>query len=304
VRFYISGSELWVEARSTSGANRLGVLIDGSLVNTVVLPKRLQRTRLWVGVGDGEHQAELLHMNETWQGEVTLARIEVRGSVLARPAPRARRLLFLGDSITCGEAVNRVAGSEKDATWWDPLGSYGALVASQLDAELHLVCYGGRGMMRDYRGREDVLNGAGLFELSVPREHTAPHWQHDSYQPHVIVVALGTNDFALSLPEFPVEQAFVAKTQSLLRRIRALHPQALVVVTDGALVNDDNPRRPQKSVLQRYLAAAVSSLRDPKVVTFWATHQAGDAADPHPTREQHAAMAVELTRFLRNRLAW
>jgi hypothetical protein len=62
--------------------------------------------------------------------------------------------------VTCGEAVGRSDGEaklcKKDSGTWDPYASYGMRLARALDAQAHLVCYGGRGLVRDWRGRSNV----------------------------------------------------------------------------------------------------------------------------------------------------
>jgi hypothetical protein len=90
-----------------------------------------------------------------------------------------------------------------------------------------------------------------------------------------------------------------------LRALRGRYPAAKIAVTEGAIVNDEaDPARPQKTLLRRYLAAAVRQLADPGVVFLPAGHYPGDATNAHPTGEQHAAMARDFEGPLWDLAGW
>src|SRR5690606_10388509 len=137
--------------------------IDGQTVKDLVLPQAESELQLWSasnGLAPDEHGmsehalpkhcAEIIHLTETWLGVVTLAGIRTDGELESPPTLPERRLLFIGDSVTCGEAVVRRPGCQKNETWWDPTQSYGALTATALNAQYQLVCFGGKGVVRDW----------------------------------------------------------------------------------------------------------------------------------------------------------
>jgi hypothetical protein len=43
-------------------------------------------------------------------------------------------------------------------------------LARALDAQVHLVSYGGRGLLRDWQGKTDVLNAPQFFQLTIAEE--------------------------------------------------------------------------------------------------------------------------------------
>ena len=229
------------------------------------------------------------------------------GADLAAPPPwPERKLLFIGNSVTCGEGADRASAAPGDtAASSDATHSYGMLLAAALGAQCHLVCYGGRGLMRDWRGRRDVLNAPEFEPLALAVENERVAWDRHAYQPDAIVVSLGTNDFNLGLGPLPEEREFVGTYLVFLRALRERYPAAKIAVTEGAIVNDEaDPARPQKAVLRRYLAATVRQLGDPGVVFLPARHYPGDAHNAHPTGEQHAAMARDLEGPLRDLVGW
>jgi lysophospholipase L1-like esterase len=296
LRVAFDAPELALEVEASSDSSRLGVVLDGGDERMVRLKRGTQRLLLAEGLAPGVHSVALVHRTETWQGVITIQGLVVeRGQFLPAPAARPRRLLVIGDSVTCGEAIDRKPDCNKNPDWWDPSASYGMLLGRALDAEVHLVCYGGRGLIRDWQGHRDVLNAPQFFELSVPDAAEPLAWNHADYTPDLIVVSLGTNDFNLALGALPSAAEYVPAYVSFVRTLRARHPMAKIVLTEGAMVSDDaDPTRPQRSVLRSYLRETVERVHDGAVSHFEASHQPGDACDPHPTREQHQRMAAEL----------
>jgi lysophospholipase L1-like esterase len=180
------------------------------------------------------------------------------------------------------------------------------LLARALDAQCHLVAYGGRGVIRDWRGKSDILNAPQFFGLAVADEPgPAPPWDHGSYVPDGVVVSLGTNDFNLALGALPEREAFVSAYVGFVKAIRQRYPDALLFITEGAIVNDESdPVRRPKTTLGEYLDEAVRRLADPRVRHVAARHYPGDACNAHPTREQHRLMARDLEPVLRSALGW
>jgi lysophospholipase L1-like esterase len=285
----------------------MGVRLDGGEPRALHLQAGEHDVVLAQGLSVGAHSVEVVHRAETWKGVVTL-----RGFLLAPgghtlppdPWPR-RKMLFIGDSVTCGEGAAAGRQCPKDSSWWDASSSYGMLLARTFDAQCHLVCYGGRGLIRDWRGKSDVLNAPQFFDLAIPEETAPPSWDHAAYVPDVVVVSLGTNDFNLAIGPLPEREAFVGAYVSFVRAVRARYPQAFVILTEGAIVSDEaDPARPQRTVLREYLGETVRRLGDARVRAVESPHYTGDGCDAHPTHEQHAAMARDLEPLIREIVGW
>ena len=298
LRVALVGSDLGLRVACSTDNCRLAAMIDGGAPHVLHLASEEHDEPIAAGLQPGRHLIEIAHRTETWQGIVTVRGLLLPpGATLESPPPwPRRRLLFIGDSVTCGEGVDRAAAVPDDtAASSDGTQSYGMLIARALDAQCHLVCFGGRGLIRDWQGRRDVANAPELFELALPSAEAPPAWDHSRYEPDVVVVSLGTNDFNLDLGPLPEEREFVDTYVEFVRKLRRRHPGAKVLLTEGAIVNDEaDPNRPQKTVLRRYLQATVERVADPAVVFVPSQHYPGDASNPHPTGPQHVAMARDL----------
>ena len=325
-RLAVDGPSLRMRGGCTTDNCRLDVTVDGGAPRIVRLARGAGDGDVLIadGLSPGVHRIELVQRTEAWQGIVLLRGfVTPHGRLVAAPPWPQRRLLFIGDSVTCGEAIDRgddcVIRHEPAAGANGGL-SYGMLLARALSAQAQLVCYGGRGLIRDWRGRRDVPNGPQIFDLAVADDRPRAVWDHASYLPDVVVVSLGTNDFNLALGPFPEREEFVTAYVAFVRAIRARYPAAAIILTEGAIVSDDqggdlsrarpgdasggDGQRPQKTVLRAYLAETARRLADPRVQVYPSPHYPGDACNSHPTRDQHAALARDLEPVIRRAAGW
>jgi hypothetical protein len=305
IRVAFSGSRLRMCATCSSPDCRLLVLVDEKAPVIVRMPQGSSELTLAAELAAGGHHVDIVRRTECWQGilEVSGFLLDADAELLTPKAWPRRKLMFIGDSVTCGEGVDRISSgpTSNKAASSDAYGSYGMVLARALDAQCHLVCFGGRGLVRDWQGKRDVLNAPQFFEFAIPEE---PYnsWNHASYVPDGIFISLGTNDFNLKLGAFPTEEEFVSAYVAFLRRLRSLYPSAQIVLTEGAIVNDKSSA--QKGVLRSYIDETLRQMPDPKLHAVPSTHYPGDASNAHPTAEQHVLMAHELEPVLRKLLGW
>ena len=303
VRF--SGVSLSLAIVSDSDTSALTVVIDHGDPTLKLLRKGEQVVSLATELNDGPHTVEVYKRTEAWQGVVTLLGLQVAsgGRLLDPPPLPTRKLMFVGDSVTCGEGVNNNATCTPDpaSPSNDAYHGYGMDLGRRLDAQVHLVCYGGRGLVRDYRGlgkSDGVLNAPEFLDLSIPSDEPANRavWDHKKWIPDGIVVSVGTNDFNLETTVPLNGDAFVDEYLKFLKSLRGQYPNATVFATEGAIVTDP--------LLRRYVQDAVGRAQDSRILWVPATHYPGNGCNGHPTREQHHRIADDLEPVLRKALTW
>ena len=251
---------------------------------------------------------ELTRRNENWQGVASFFGLSLPAGceLLAPPALPGRKLMFIGDSITCGEAIDRLPPElESTPRMANAPRSYGMLLGRQLKAQVHLVSCGGRGLTRDWQGIATGINAPQFFQLALPDEVTAK-WDHSQYQPDAIVVALGQNDLSSG---FIDEKVFTAAFANFLSDLRKVHPQAAVLFTESPMRSEDpatedgRKREFQRRCLRTVIAAAHAA-GDTRVA-FAPLHQyPGTPTNAHPVAFQHEQMAQELIGPLRELVGW
>jgi DNA-binding NarL/FixJ family response regulator len=170
------------------------------------------------------------------------------------------------------------------------------LTARALQAQVQLVCYGGRGLVRTWDNKTDALNLEDYYQLALAEKASPVPWDQSRYHPDLILVAIGTNDFAPGVPE---RERYVGAYVRLLRQLRADHPQARIALTEGSILEGA-----EKETLRAYIAEAISRSGDSRVHAVDSSRQPGEGGDDHPTLAQHAAMAAELAPQLRRIMDW
>jgi lysophospholipase L1-like esterase len=294
------GRALSLHARASAEVF-LDVLVDAG---------KPRRVRLGAGEGTceilrspeaSEHTVAIVRCNESWQGtcEYLGFVLDAEGRLLPAPEPPQRRLMFIGDSVTCGELTAWLPGGDtKDRANANARLSYGMILARRLGAQCHLVSYGGRGIVRDWQGIRDTRNAPQFYELALPDDPSAA-WRHADYVPDAVGIQLGTNDFSQGIPD---QNEFVNTYVEFVRKVRRDAPGALIFLMDSPILADDPARGPRRSALHAYLAQVVERAADPRVVLAGLGHYPGVPGNGHPTGAEHVAMADELEPVLRRAL--
>jgi lysophospholipase L1-like esterase len=308
LHFRVHGRELAMRVNASSDEVYFDVGVDG------VEPVRL---RAHAGEGDyvllqetvpADHLLEITRRSESWQGtcEIQGFALGPEGVLLDPAALPARKLMFIGDSITCGAAL--------DIRTNDPLTgktahgdetsnarlSYGKLLAKRLNAQCVLVSYGGRGVIRDWQGIRKINNAPQFYELALPDDPSCL-WRQNSYAPDAIAICLGTNDFSQGVPD---ENEFVNAYVEFIRKIRRDSPQARIFLLDSPMLADPPGQTPKRTVLHAYLEEIAALIHQPEVQLAAVSHYEGIPGNGHPTRADHEAIAAELEPQFRAALHW
>lgn len=293
----VIGKILTADLQSSTGNSWIDVIVDEGAPTVVNITNQLQQIELFNFADDDKHSVEIIHRTENWQGQVTLKQFTLTGEKFlpAPPSPK-HKILVLGDSVTCGEAVDRATGEEKNSRWWNARESYGMLTAKALNAQVNLVCWGGRGLVRSWNGKTDDANLPDFYEFAVGDNDPAMRWDHTQYQPDLIISAIGTNDFSQGIPE---REAYVTTYVRLINKLLTNHPQAHIALTEGAILNGE-----KKTALIDYIREAISRVNDSRVHQVTSSNYPGDVQDAHPNKEQHAAMAKDLAPQLKALMDW
>ena len=290
------GKNLSLEALSSNGQNYIEVIVDKSEPKIIKLSANPENINLVQDAKTRLHPVEIIHRSETWHGTVTLKKFTTDGKFVTAPPLPTRKIMFLGDSVTCGEAIDRIEGGKKDTSWWNPRLSYGMLTAKAFKAQVNLVCMGGHGLVRSWNGKTDEHNLPDFYQFAIATDKNPVIWDHSQYDPDLIVSAIGTNDFSTGIPD---RENYVATYVKLLKTLLNNHKRAQIMLIEGAILEGDN-----KEVLRDYLNEAAKQVADKRVHVGESTHYSGDKTDGHPTREQHAAMAEELIPQIKSIMKW
>ncbi len=304
-RLRFRGPAIGMRGEVTSGEGWFNLRIDGAPKPRVDLANGPFDKVLAEGLDpEAVHEIRLVRRNEAWQGVLRLDAFVLPegGEFLDPPEPRERRIMCLGDSITCGQGTEFIPP-------YAPAGSstanaeltYGWQLAKAFDASVHLVSYGGKGVIRTWEGKTDEVKAIELFE----RAHSdlaEPAWDHSRYQPDLVTICFGTNDYATG---FVDHDTYLTAYLKLVDRIHDVHPEAKILLLGSPMLAGYAPdKAADLAGILREVEAEVHRRGGQYVRVYIFGDYAGTDWDSHPTGPQHAAMAAELVPLVREWLDW
>lgn len=291
------------------GDNWFDVILDGQLKapiyvsTTTAFPMTLAS-----GLKNEKHTIELVKRTEAFWGEVQFLGFNVTdGKLLDPPTPSSRRIMFIGDSITCGygdEGTNPAQDAKEEHE--NSNLSYGALTAKSLRADPMIIGWSGIGILRDCDGHPSNVMPQ-RYDRIVP--YTSDKlWDAEKWIPKVIVINLGTNDFSVdpkvSSP-IPDKTAFTSAYSAFLDHIRSQYPKAYIYCAIGPMLFGD------KLTIQReYISDMVNSRKsagDNRIhfIEFPIQNSNNGYGEAHhPSLKTHALMADQLTAQIKDDVGW
>lgn len=290
-----TGNNLKLNAHSSSDKTYIEAIVDNQpaqIFKLSTIP-----TDYDIKIPDGKkHQLQIISRAESWHGLVTFNSLTTNGEFTKAPPLPSRKIMVLGDSVTCASSIDRKPNVKPDTDASNPRESYGMLIAKSLNAQVHLVCMGGHGLVRTWDGFTDRLNVDEYYALTYPSTQQKVFWNQASYQPQLIISAIGTNDFNLGIPE---HDFYVDTYIKFVLQLLADHKNAQIVITEGAILNGE-----KKAALTAYLQETLKRVADKRVHYIASNNYPGEPIDAHPTKEEHAKMAQDFVPPLKKLMSW
>ena len=308
LRWRFHGCRLAMRVHATTADEFFDVGVDGAEPVRLRLKRDEADYPLLNEAVAGDHTFEITRRTESWQGTCNVVGFDLGpdGRLLPPPILPTRKLIFIGDSITCGAALDILPDDPLKGTTAhaeetsNARLSFGKILARKLNAQCHLVSYGGRGVIRDWQGIRTINNAPQFYELALPDDPSCL-WKQNSYEPDGIAICLGTNDFNQGVPD---EKEFVEAYAAFVGKIHANSPNARIFLLDSPMLPDDTGKVPKRTVLHAYLLEIAAQVNCAQVQLASVSHYAGIPGNGHPTRADHEAMANELEPQFRQALKW
>jgi lysophospholipase L1-like esterase len=276
----------------------LHVLVDGESVGTLVKPAR--GSYLIDGLTEGAHTVRIDAVTESQSAPNSFGgfALPAAGKALA-VAPRKHQIEFIGDSHTVGygnTSGTRDCSQEQVWATTDSSRSFAAAVARHYDADYQVNAISGRGIVRNYDGGGgDPLPVAYPFVLL---DH-AVRYDDARWQPRIIVIALGTNDFSTPLKagekwktREELHADYEATYVEFVEHLRARDPQAFIILWATDMAENEIEKEAAK------VASQLQSKGDDKVAFIPVDGLAMTGCHWHPSLADHDVIAEKLTSFI------
>lgn len=296
VEFKFSGTGLKVKLSEDNwgGENYVDVYLNDNPEPKTILLKKGEQPHVYdiaSGLENKVHKALLVKRNDYVTGEFNFHGIVTDGELLPANFASNKKIEVYGDSISAGATVesNRVGAADPPGSNNELANAYlsfGAILARNYDAEVSLVAQGGVPLVDGYGFWNQGTGMEAFYDKSKPFED-APQWNFDSYNPDLIIIALGQNDASsINLNSDMSSQEWKNRYKQFIRDLRAENPNAYFI---GMFPNMYHDRR-----WDNYLTEAIAEYKqetsDRKVYSL-ITEQ---VTPGHPRFSEQKAMADAL----------
>jgi hypothetical protein len=293
------GTEVSVTLKST-GENWFQAIVDGKTMAPFMVNSQ-STVSLAKGLTQGNHLVVLWKRTEASQGEVQFLGFNFgQGRLLPAPTAPARKIEFIGDSITCAYG-NEGTAKEQPFTPKNENSylSYAAITARSLNASANFIAWSGIGITMNYGGSGGPLI-QDRYLLTLPNSNV--QWDFKKYIPQAVVINIGTNDFSTVTPD---KNKFITNYKNLVAKIRTNYPDAHIFCTIGPMMWGSGLES-----CKSYITEIVNDFKtkgDSKVYMLEYPQQSesnGYGEDWHPSLKTHQLMADQLTAEIKSKLDW
>lgn len=238
IQYNFRGKECAVRMNDT-GHNYYNVFINDQEAKVIEV-KSDTTIVIASGLGTQIHRVLITKRTEGSQGTGTFKGIVLpaNGEILAPKDNPARKIEFIGNSITCGYGTEGLSASER----WSPATensyqSYASIVSRAFKADYHLIAHSGQGVIRNYgyKGKVSPLAMPGRYKR-VFDENESQVWNFKKWKPDLVVINLGTNDF--STQPYPDKADFMAAYEKLIREILRNYGEVPVFCVVGPMIDE------------------------------------------------------------------
>ncbi len=290
---------------------RFAIEVDGvrAVDDRLNQPEKVCRVPL--GLHPALHTVRIIKLSESAMSTCGVRAIEADGEICPT-SPKARRIEFIGDSITCGYGVDDGDPLHHFSTCTeDVTRTYAWRTARALNADRSMVSLSGYGVISGYTATAEepipLLIPAcydklglcyGRYDGGAPQDIP---WDFSAFRPDVIVINLGTNDNSYTL-DIPDRQAhYQREYTAFLGNVRRRNPDAYILCTLGIMGDSLYPR------VEAAVAEHIHQTGDQHISCMPFVPQReedGYAADYHPTPATHQKAALHLTQHLKKLMNW
>lgn len=230
------------------------VLLDGEENPTngklIKLDKSMGDYVLAENLEEGYHTLKLLKRSEAIDSNTALKSLSTDGYFTNPPKEKSFKLQFIAASSSTGYGNLGDSSTPKTSANSDGLMAFAYLTSFMLDSEISIFSASGWGVSRGWNtggqlnGTQNIPNAYLYTAIDDSNQVLVDDGRYDTsqYQPDVLVVNLGTNDFTASgyntmsdLEQEAFVEIFKADYLQFLLVLNNMYPQAKIIVAYGLM---------------------------------------------------------------------
>ena len=304
-KLYYAGSSITTKFEGTSlqarfsednwgGSQHVGFIIDGGEMIIREVANGANDVTVEVASGLENTTHDLIVVKRESPGDDNLIFLGLtldEGAGLSAPDPGpTRRIELYGNSVTQGVNADNTVDAEGGDEVHNGWGSYGMILARQLNAECHNQALSGLAVQDGTGFWNGSAGGIGLvstYDQINANDGRQTAWDFSGYTPHLVVMAMGINDNGFI--DEGEKESWKDSYKSVINDLRNnQYPNADFVLTVP-------PLGTEYTRIEGYVEEIVNELNDPDVHYFDLTVAVPAA---HPNAAVHTAMADQLEAFV------
>lgn len=304
VRFQGTACTVYATLPAGQDHNYLQYSLDGAYQARMRISGGAAQPLLFSAPHSGAHTLTIYKATEAHTGPIFIQKIKAH-AIQAIVPTSAPLIEFIGNSITCGAAADASAIPCGAGVYHDQHNAYmayGPRVARALNLNFLISGVSGIGVYRNWNSDGPAMPQ--VYEKIDFQETGIDNWNFATYNPQVVSIALGTNDFSTGdgkQPRLPFDSTlFVSQYIRFVQSVQSKYPGAQIALLSSPMLNGN-----ARTLLQNCITAvkgavdAQQSDRKPLALYFFQPMQAHGCSG-HPSVEDHAVLATELIPFFKN----
>ena len=288
---------------SEEGTSYHNIFVDGQWTKKIKIEGSTPPRVVLATTNDKRwHKIRLQKCTEGQYGRVTIHQVILpKGGQIASVKRKERMIEVYGDSYTCGYGTESQKASDPFRIETENCDkAYGCIIARYFDADYALTAHSGQGMVRDWADPKQISDvNMSTRYTQVFDDHGTQPYGFDLYQPQLVIINLGTNDF--SPVAIPTDEQYVGAYLKMIDTIRSKYKGVKILC-----VTPHSAGRYLESCL-RLLAERTAGMDD----VFMANPLAGMVtverdmgADWHPNYQGQRKIAMSLIPQISAIMGW
>jgi hypothetical protein len=298
--------EVYITIPDYQSRNYIQYELDGVYQKRIKLEGKSKAPIVIPANGKGKHTVWIYKATEAHTGPIWIEKI-VGSKVKPLEKPRAPIIEFIGNSITCGAAADPSEVPCNTGEYHDQHNAYmayGPRLARSLKTDFVLSSVSGYGVYRNWNSDGPTLPQ--VYEKVDFQESNTRQWDFKTFNPQIVSIALGTNDFSNGdgkKPRMPFDSAaYVSTYIRFVSLVKSKYPQAKIVLLSSPMVGGDARVKFQNCLTAVKTSVNQGSPNDKPIDLFFFQPMQARGCTGHPSVEDHEMMANELRPFFESLL--
>lgn len=311
VSFNFIGNECSISLQSVDSwehHNYVSLVLDGKCIGKLRIEKgAAQSFPIKVTSNKKVHTLEIYKTTEAHSGGILFAGTTAKLTSIT--AKKKKKIEFIGDSITCGAASDPSDIPCDKGEYFDHHNgyyAYGPVLSRQIGVDYLMSSVSGIGMYRNWNdeNKDEAIMPEVYQNLYLTKDNSKPKYDF-AFQPNIISIALGTNDFSGGdgkkerLPFNP--EKYVSNYISFIKMLYKHNPNAQIVITNSPMVGGERAVV-FEDCLNKVKAAFESDKTHKQILIFKFKPMTPNGCGGHPDVADHKVLANEYAPFLKKLL--